>query len=320
MRDLAVRLAALDAEAGAALRVIAYFDRLVEARAGLQSIVRGAAVLAGCPARLDDDERRVRIRMLPTGEAAPVPDPPRPEWPHASVGSGVLWLERDGDAGPVDAMVLERACGAAGAVLDRTRGRAPAPDPASVELVVDPAASPEVRAQAARRLGLAADAPAYAMATAGGTTHVLAAADPPPPGRAGIGPPGPILDLPASHAAARIALRFTAAGTEEDPGPLVVRHAELGGLALLADHAGEPVPDVRALDHAAAAAPWMLSTLYAVSAASSLRGAAAVLRVHHSTLQDRITHAEHLLGWTVREPAGRLRLQLALALRRLAKW
>jgi DNA-binding PucR family transcriptional regulator len=44
------------------------------------------------------------------------------------------------------------------------------------------------------------------------------------------------------------------------------------------------------------------------------------LRVHHSTLQDRITHAEHLLGWTVREPAGRLRLQLALALRRLAKW
>ena len=98
-----------------------------------------------------------------------------------------------------------------------------------------------------------------------------------------------------------------------------MRHAELGGLALLADHAGEAVPDVRALDHAAAAAPWMLSTLYAVSAASSLRGAAAVLRVHHSTLQDRITHAEHLLGWTVREPAGRLRLQLALALRRLAK-
>ncbi len=33
-------------DAGAALRVIAYFDSLVEARAGLQSIVRGAAVLA----------------------------------------------------------------------------------------------------------------------------------------------------------------------------------------------------------------------------------------------------------------------------------
>ena len=34
MKDLAVRLAALDADAGAALRVIAYFDSLVEAHAG----------------------------------------------------------------------------------------------------------------------------------------------------------------------------------------------------------------------------------------------------------------------------------------------
>jgi hypothetical protein len=157
------------------------------------------------------------------------------------------------------------------------------------------------------------------MATATGTAHVLAATGRPPPGRAGIGPAGPILDLPASYAAARIALRFTADGTEEDPGPTVVHHTELGGLALLAGHAGEPIPDVRALDHAAASAPWMLSTLYAVSAAASLRGAATALRVHHSTLQDRITHAEHALGWNVREPAGRLRLQLALTLRRLRK-
>ena len=51
----------------------------------------------------------------------------------------------------------------------------------------------------------------------------------------------------------------------------------------------------------------------------SLRAAATTLRVHHSTLQDRITHAEHLLGWNVREPGGRLRLQVALALRRLQR-
>jgi DNA-binding PucR family transcriptional regulator len=53
------------------------------------------------------------------------------------------------------------------------------------------------------------------------------------------------------------------------------------------------------------------------SSPSSLRAAATALRVHHSTLQDRISHAEPLLGWNVREPHGRLRLQLALALRRL---
>lgn len=38
MKELAGRLAALDPEAGAALRVIAYFDRLAETRAGLEAI------------------------------------------------------------------------------------------------------------------------------------------------------------------------------------------------------------------------------------------------------------------------------------------
>jgi hypothetical protein len=59
----------------------------------------------------------------------------------------------------------------------------------------------------------------------------------------------------------------------------------------------------------------MLSTLYAAATTTSLRTAAAALRVHHSTLQDRIVHAERLLGWAVREPQGRLRLHLALILR-----
>lgn len=51
---------------------------------------------------------------------------------------------------------------------------------------------------------------------------------------------------------------------------------------------------------------------------ASLRAAAGV-SVHHSTLQDRLTHAESLLGWPVRTPHGRLRLQLALAMRQLAR-
>ena len=90
MRDLAVRLAALDADAGAALQVIAYFDGLVEGRAGLQSIVRGAAVLAGCPARLIDDERRLRIRVLPSGVPEPRDESPDEQWPHVTAGTGVM--------------------------------------------------------------------------------------------------------------------------------------------------------------------------------------------------------------------------------------
>ena len=51
--------------------------------------------------------------------------------------------------------------------------------------------------------------------------------------------------------------------------------------------------------------------------ASALRAAATALRLHHSTLQERLTHTRRLLDWDIREPQGRLRLQVALALRRL---
>ncbi|HEV7933439.1 MAG TPA: helix-turn-helix domain-containing protein [Actinomadura sp.] len=71
------------------------------------------------------------------------------------------------------------------------------------------------------------------------------------------------------------------------------------------------------MDRAAAAAPWMLATLGAVASCHSLRAAAATMSMHHSTVQDRLAHAERLLGWPVQEPHGRLRLQLALAMRRL---
>ena len=82
VKELAGRLAALDPDAGAAVQVIAYFDRLVDGRAGLEAIVRGAAVLAGCPARLIDDERRVRIRMTATGVRQDDSSAPDPQWLH----------------------------------------------------------------------------------------------------------------------------------------------------------------------------------------------------------------------------------------------
>jgi hypothetical protein len=314
MKDLAVRLAALDADAGAALRVIEYFDRLAEARAGLHAIVRGAVVLAECPVRLVDDERRVRVRITADGRTAWDETPPDPAWMFVVAGSATLWLERAGAAGPVEAMILERAAAAAKAVLDRTRGRA------SAEVLVDENAPENVRSQAARRSGLSLSQPAAVAAVESGGPVVFAGAPPVFAGRAGIGPAVPVLALPGSWQAARVALRFAAEGTEEDPGPAVVRHDELGALALLADAGDQSgLPDVRALDHAAAAAPWMLSTLHATADAISLRAAAGTLRVHHSTLQDRITQAEHLLGWAIRDPHGRLRLQLALTLRRLAR-
>ncbi|GAA3871311.1 helix-turn-helix domain-containing protein [Streptomyces lacrimifluminis] len=359
MKELAGRLTALDPDAGAAVRVIAYFDRLAEHRAGLEALVRGVAVLAGCPARLSDAGRRVHLRVETDGRRRDTEQPPDPAWPAAALspdGAPALWLERAGAPSVVDAVILERAAAAIRLVLDRTRGRAPsalADDPALVETLLDAAAPAQVRLHAARCLGLDTAAPAHAVAPLGGPPRVLAASAlrgpvsaegrPParedsarakpaagtgstgpvlPSGRVGVGPAVPVLELPDSWAAARTALRFTADGTPHAPGPRVVYADELGGIGLLAElvvPGADPPPDVQALEAAVADAPWMLTTLHAVASTASLRGAAAEVNVHHSTLQDRLGHAEALLGWPVRTPQGRLRLQLALTMRQLGR-
>jgi hypothetical protein len=329
MKELAGRLTALDPDAGAAVRVIAYFDRLAESRAGLESLVRGAAVLAGVPARLVDQDRHVRVRVEADGTRRESDLLPDPAWPSAALtpgGAPALWLERAESAVPsvVDAVILERAAGAVRLVLDRTRGRAPADDPALVETVLDATAPEAARLHAARRLGLDPGVRARVLVPLDGRPRIVAEhrdAEP-PAGRVGVGPAVRVLDLPRSWTAARTALRFTAAGTAQDPGPRVVHADELGGIALLSGlvvPGAEPPPDVQALETAAATAPWLLATLHAVASTTSLRAAAGEISVHHSTLQERLTHAEHLLGWPVRTPQGRLRLQLALAMRHLAR-
>ncbi|MFC8365374.1 helix-turn-helix domain-containing protein [Streptomyces griseorubiginosus] len=333
MKELAGRLTALDPDAGAAVRVIAYFDRLSESRAGLEALVRGAAVLAGVPARLDDAERRVRVRVEADGRRRDSGTPPHPGWPSAALAPGgppALWLER-AEAAPsvVDAVILERAAGAVRLVLDRTRGRAPVDDPALVETVLDAGAPEAARVHAARGLGLDPGGTARALAPLDGRPLVMTGrADAETltgrtgTGRVGVGPEVPVLDLPGSWAQARTALRFTAEGTAQDPGSRVVHADELGGVALLADlvaPGAQAPPDVRALEAAGASAPWLLATLDAVVSTASLRAAAAEIKVHHSTLQDRLSHAEHLLGWPLRTPQGRLRLQLALTMRHLTR-
>jgi hypothetical protein len=318
--DLALRLAALDPEAGSAIQVIAHFDALMESRASLQSIVRAAAALAGCPARLTAPERRLTVRVLADGAAVMSDDAPDPAWPSVPVTSdgATLWLEASRPAGTVEAVVLERAAGAARTVLMRTRTRHGESDPASVELLFDASAPAADRLAVARRLRLP---PAVrAIAVLDGTPRVVPADTTEPiNGRAGVGPAVTAIDLPSSWEAAQLALRLTAEGTAEDPGPLVVRTEDLGALPLLiraADAEHSPIPDVRALDRAATAAPWVLATLDAVAGASSLRDAARLLQVHHSTVQDRLLLAESHLGWNLHDQSGQMRLQLALILRR----
>ncbi|MEU7815929.1 helix-turn-helix domain-containing protein [Pseudonocardia sp. NPDC049154] len=325
MQNLSGRLAALDSSASAALDVIAYFDRLTRSRAGLEQVVRGAAVLSGVPARLDDPTHRIAIRVDAAGVRTPPDGPPDPRWLSAVVGGGILRLETDRSTSLVDGMVLERAAVTAELVIARVRGGQPAhrPDCAVVELVVDPLATPEQREWAARELGLTVAARARVVALAEGDIMIDRAEDTVPgEGRRGVGPTVPIPDLPRSAHQARVALRFAADGTAADPGPRVVHADDLGGLVLLeaAVNAGAaPTADLRALLAAAQEVPHLLQTLTTVVGAPSVRAAATELYLHHSTLQDRLDQAERVLGWSVRTAGGRMRLQLALAERLLRR-
>lgn len=327
MRDLTVRLSALDPEAGAALRVVAYFDELAAGHAGLRAVLRGAAVLTGSPAALVDARRRLRVRVDTDGVAGD-PCPEDPSWLRARVDEGAeLWLERVGPARVVDAVVLERAAALLRDVLDRTRPVAGArssrgtEDAALVEVLLDASAALPARERAARALGLDPRAPVRALARAGRDPRVVpAAAVVDGAERTGVGPAVAVDDLPASWSAARSALRLTAEGVPADPGPRVVHAEQVQALLLLADAVGPgtpPAPDVLALERAAAGAPWMLTTLAALVSATSRRAAAHDLAVHHSTLAERLAGAERALGWDLHEPAGLLRLHLALVLRRL---
>ncbi|WP_062355651.1 helix-turn-helix domain-containing protein [Herbidospora yilanensis] len=312
MRELVGRLAALDPDASAAVQVIAYFDRLAEGRAGLEATVRGVAVLAGCAARLVDEERGVFLRLLADGHRDDHPSDENLDWPRVRSGEVELILEKPSPPSPVDLMVLERGVALARDVLDRTRGRAP--DPALVELVVDASAGETARSHAAKRLRLGERARAIALPDGvvlvephGETRHPLGGV------RAGVGPVVPVGRLPRSYADAKVALRFA----DDVLGPRVVHYDDLGGLAVVAAAVGPataPSPDVVTLGGLPA---WALETLHAVVTSTSLRTAATLLTLHHSTLVDRLGRAEHLLGWDVRGPDGRFRLQLAFALRRL---
>ena len=121
--------------------------------------------------------------------------------------------------------------------------------------------------------------------------------------------------------AARIAARFTASGSGTDPGPSVVYADDLGALLLLAravDIWPGPIPDVLAVERAASTAPWMLVTLDAVANSPSLR-AAATEPADPLHLQERLAHAERILGWSLRNRTGLLRLDVALKVRRLER-
>lgn len=128
--------------------------------------------------------------------------------------------------------------------------------------------------------------------------------------RAGI---GAAEGLGRSWREARTALRFS---TPRQP---VVHYTGLGALALLAQ-----VPEGVARENADVAAiarmadsPEDLGTLDAYCATGSLRRAADLLHLHHSSVARRLEQLGRSLGIELTEPTGPIRARLALAAWRL---
>ena len=91
MQELVGRLTALDPEASETLKVVSYFDTLVAGAVGLDSLLRGAAVLSGAVAGYappSSSPVRRDVRIAPTGETLEKPDAATSDWPSRQTSDG----------------------------------------------------------------------------------------------------------------------------------------------------------------------------------------------------------------------------------------
>ncbi|MEV0714465.1 helix-turn-helix domain-containing protein [Asanoa sp. NPDC050611] len=337
MEVLAERLSHLDTQVEGAIRVIMFYDTLMRRRVDLPALARASAGLAECVTgvRLDDTGRV--IRMSPYGRDADAP----PGTASTTVPIvlddeeiGAVWLERPGGPRTLDEVLLDRLAIAAAAVVERYGpARTTMADPALVELVISADSDDAARARALRLLGFAAEARVGVVAVRSATpldrigglvcpaqlvkAAVLADVGVllatridrtrfPSGVRAGI---GTATRPDRSWHEARTALRFT---TDRQP---VLHHDDLGALALLAHVPADALrsnTDVAAVGRLAGSAD-DLETLDVFCAAGSLRRAADLLHLHHSSVARRIEQIGKALGLDLTEPTGLTRARLALA-------
>ncbi|MFC9296873.1 helix-turn-helix domain-containing protein [Streptomyces sp. NPDC057011] len=343
MEALAVRLSGLDPYVDGAMRIVAFYDTLMRRRVDLPALARASAGLAECVAgiRLHGTGRAIRVSS-DGGQASAPPGPASTSVPITldEEEIGRVWLERPGPPNPLDDVLLDRLAIAAAAVAERYGpARTTMADPALIELAISADTDDAARARALRLLGFAAELPLQVVAVRaplplpldriGGLVCparpvkaapladvgvILAttvdAARFPAGVRAGVG----AADSPdRSWREARTALRFT---TPREP---VLRHADLGALALLAEvppDAARGNADVAAIARVAAN-PEDLETLATYCATGSLRRAADQLHLHHSSIARRLEQIAKALDIELTEPMGLTRARIALTAWRL---
>jgi hypothetical protein len=354
---LLLRLSALDADAASALRVIGFFDVLVEQSASVDVILQRTAALAGCAVGVRRADSSVGRRA---DVNTPVHDGTPPVWARVRTvpDDHEVWVERLGTELPLDDLLLERFALAGSVALSRRQRDVDLMErSALLRLALDATADEARRGRALTRLGLAPNSAVHVVAADGAagsvetlaaqaglpplalarvdTVHALVFGRPVPTElgvptgvRVGIAAPHPAASLPDAWREAGIALRYALPSRHDHPPysldeAVAVRYSALGGFGLLAERmppeAIDDVADVRVLDGLARepAGAELLHTLEVVASTESIRRAATILHLHHNTVAHRVARAEKELGFSLAEPYARSRLMLAVVLRRL---
>jgi methyl acetate hydrolase len=332
MQELLGRLAALDPTASLGLRVIACFDELIIGEVNTHALLSAAASLAGCNAGFQQDRPARVLRVTPEGELCPGGGEPIGQVLHPDDGLTV-WLEREGPKRANDDIIVERL-----AIAVRIRygqGRHDVDNRRDLAVLLDGSVRVDERQLAAARLGLqptvshrvvaaplfaqwgtrpsgpedvvpSSFGPLHALVVASASTTVNASP-------AGIGIATKIEHLHDSFRTAVVALRLCIPPTTP-----VVTADEYGGLiGVLADAPSDThIPDVDLLEEVMSHS-WACSTVDALIRAGSVRQAARLCGVHHSTLQIRVDAISGMVSFDPLDGLGRTRLGIAYLVWRL---
>ena len=326
MKELVGKLSALDPEAGDALKVVTYFDTLIDGRVGVETLLRGAATLSGVPAGYRKGS--TAFRVLADGRRAPAEDPDG--YPTVTAGiDAIVWLERSGLAHANDDMIRERL--AVAIAQSAARGAEQTPERRAIELLLTRTLDEEQRSSAEGHLRLdptlrfravafpshtilKSRIPSTILATPWGLVRgAILDADASVTTAAGIGVSVMVSELQRSWRTALVALALC---NETTP---TFSADDLGTLVFLAGLSGDTLAtpaDVSRVDDAMAHS-WSFDALQAIADGNSVRAVAARARLHHSSIHARLPELGRVLGYDPTTPLGRTRLYAALILYRV---
>lgn len=338
MRDLLARLAQNDEGASSALRVLEYFDALDSNSVGPEAYLRGAAGLSSCSAGMILRERRLTVRIGRSGERLPADkDFPVDEgWlrsPVAGSSGGLVWIETSSPE-TFHELIIERVAAGVERWIGRMEGLVPDPGQAWSILLNDPVPDERrlqlfsaLKLDPAGQYQVVAEVPATRGDGLRAVTQVqgveVSAVIQPAPfamelevgyrARFGIGPAVRVGGLLDSWERAVVVLRLARQGESLPWDQLGV----LGPLFLHADPAellSERI--VEAID--SGNMPWLDQTVTAVTQTGSVRGAADLLHLHHSTVQKRIDKLQQQFDLNLANARHVYHLWLACAAYRFA--